>query len=288
MLTRSFYTLFILLSVLIITACSDNSNNNKTDNVTDSIPKDSLNLDSLEQLYANNIMPLAADELFDDFFFNFAASGKLQRQRICFPLKVIENNKERLIKQAQWNTNHFYLKQGYCTGVFCKEIEENIVNDTTVRQAAVQHIDLVKKNVVNYHFVKLKGAWMLNNIVHTNINELNHAEFLNFYARFATDEKFQKQSLNTPVETTVPDPDSDFGFINGTFYPEQWNSFKPTVMPVDQMYNVVYGNNGLTKENNITHDNDILFIIRGVANGMTTTLKFVKKTKRWMLVSIGN
>lgn len=51
-------------------------------------------------------MPKAADELFDDFLFNFAASRKLQRQRVHFPLPVYRNGK--VIKQIEnaggrWN-----------------------------------------------------------------------------------------------------------------------------------------------------------------------------------------
>jgi len=44
-------------------------------------------VDSIEdEIIAATPMPKAADELFDDFFFNFAANRKLQSKRIVFPL----------------------------------------------------------------------------------------------------------------------------------------------------------------------------------------------------------
>ena len=286
---RSFFTVLIILTTFTwLTGCTGGRNNGNEDDMVDTIRKDTLNIDSLEQLYGNNVMPLAADELFDDFFFNFAASGKLQRERICFPLKTYHNDKEQYLTEKQWTTNHFYLKQGYCTGIFSREQDEDIVNDTTVRQAAVQHIDLKTKKVENYHFVKLNGAWMLNSITNTDISNINNAEFIDFYAQFATDEAYQKKALHKPVETTVPDPDSDFGTITGTFYPEQWNNFKPSVMPTTDMYNVIYGTDGLKHKKSIVPNYNMLFIIRGIANGLTTTMKFTKKANQWQLISIAN
>ena len=41
-------------------------------------------VDTMEQIIAETPMPKAADELFDDFFFNFAANRKLQMKRIHF------------------------------------------------------------------------------------------------------------------------------------------------------------------------------------------------------------
>ncbi len=286
---RLLFTPCVLLFLLAwFTGCTSDRSVDNNDNNADSITADTLNIDSLEQLYGNNVMPVAADELFDDFFFNFAASSKLQKQRICFPLKVMRDGKEQQLEQAQWRTNHFYLQQGYCTGVFANEDDEQIINDTTIRQAAVQHINMKEKTVANYHFLKLKGAWMLHNITYTSIDNIANADFLNFYAHFATDTKFQKASLHAPVETTVPDPDSDFGTISGTFYPEQWLTFKPSVMPESDMYNVVYNTDGIKKDKKLLPHNSMRFVIRGIANGLSTTMLFKKNKNKWQLVSIAN
>lgn len=42
---------------------------------------DTASVDTMEQLISDTPMPKAADELFDDFFFNYAANRKLQLER---------------------------------------------------------------------------------------------------------------------------------------------------------------------------------------------------------------
>ena len=51
----------------------------------DTAVADTQAMDSTEKLIEETPMPKAADELFDDFLFNFAASRKLQMERIHFP-----------------------------------------------------------------------------------------------------------------------------------------------------------------------------------------------------------
>ena len=50
-------------------------------------------VDSATEVIASTPMPKAADQLFDDFFFNFIANRKLQRSRIKFPLPVVNGGK---------------------------------------------------------------------------------------------------------------------------------------------------------------------------------------------------
>ena len=61
---------------------------------------DPTSADTLETLLSEQPMPKAADELFDDFFFNFSANKKLQRKRISFPLPVMKMGKScRLLQR---------------------------------------------------------------------------------------------------------------------------------------------------------------------------------------------
>ena len=43
------------------------------------------------QLFEDTPLPKAADELFDDFFFNFVSNPKFQTSRVVFPLKNVAN-----------------------------------------------------------------------------------------------------------------------------------------------------------------------------------------------------
>ena len=83
---------FVLAAVMTLIgfplgACSDKKPAADT-TVVDSIPADTVTADTLETLISETPMPKAADELFDDFIFNFAANRKLQLARIQFPLAV--------------------------------------------------------------------------------------------------------------------------------------------------------------------------------------------------------
>ena len=83
------------------TGCTDKNKAVTADTtVTVSIDADTLEVDSLEELISEAPVPKAADELFDDFIFNFAGNRKLQMKRIQFPLSVI-NEKSFLVIPIQ-------------------------------------------------------------------------------------------------------------------------------------------------------------------------------------------
>ncbi|MFW5478990.1 MAG: DUF4348 domain-containing protein, partial [Segatella copri] len=88
----SFITVMLaVLTIVCFTSvgCKDKKPATLVDSVApDTIVADTQAMDSTEKLIEETPMPKAADELFDDFLFNFAASRKLQRQRVHFPLPV--------------------------------------------------------------------------------------------------------------------------------------------------------------------------------------------------------
>ena len=70
------------------TGCTDKKPTTADSTRTDTIVGDTATRDTLESIIEEQPMPKAADELFDDFVFNFAANRKLQFARIKFPLEV--------------------------------------------------------------------------------------------------------------------------------------------------------------------------------------------------------
>ena len=105
--------------------------------------------------------------------------------------------------------------------------------------------------------------------------------FLSFYHHFATDSIFQVESLDEPVATIMPDPEDDFTMIDGEFYPEQWEEFRPPVLPSEMIYNIIYGQ---TYEESTQK----VFVIRGISNGLETEMTFRRKDGKWKLVKIVN
>lgn len=77
----------IFACVLLMFSCTGKQAQRVEEPMTDSVADtvDSVPMDTLEQLLAEIPTPKAMDELFDDFFFNFAANKKVQKARIIFP-----------------------------------------------------------------------------------------------------------------------------------------------------------------------------------------------------------
>ena len=256
---------------------------NKTE-TGDSLPtdsdsiKDTAVVDTMEQIIAETPMPKAADELFDDFFFNFAANKKLHIERTQFPLPVERAGKTDTIGKKQWKTDRFFMRQGYYTLIFDNFRQMNVVKDTSVNKVVVEKIYFNIKTVKSYNFNRVNGLWKLTSINYKGIHENRNASFLKFYHQFVTDSTFQAESISNPMEFIGPDPDDDFSQMEGLITPETWPAFAPE-LPNNMIYNIIYGEDskpGLQR----------IFVIRGIANGLEMELTFKRKKSKWMLTKL--
>lgn len=258
------------------TGCTDKKSAADT-TVADSMA-DTTATDTIDQLISEQPMPKAADELFDDFIFNFAANRKLQKNRIEFPLKVVSGKNVSYIDKRKWRMEHFFMEQGYYTLIFDNAKQMNVVKDTSINNVVVEKINLSKKKVKKYMFERKDGKWMLTQIQNDAMYQNTNASFLAFYQKFVTDSTFQINSLNDPVSFSGPDPDDDFSTMTGEIAPETWPAFAPE-LPSDFIYNIMYGQK-------YTEGNQKIFVMRGIANGMEMTLTFKRKGGQWKLVKL--
>ena len=110
---------FAVCGMLGLSSCSCNGRKSSQDTLTiDTLTSDSTAEDSAEKIITETPMPKAADELFDDFIFNFAVNRKLQFSRITFPLTVINGNKTKTLSKNEWKMEHFFMRQDYYTLIF--------------------------------------------------------------------------------------------------------------------------------------------------------------------------
>jgi hypothetical protein len=272
--------LVITAGVLLMFSCTGNKTQNSEETQTDSVVDtiDTVALDTLEQLLVETPTPKAMDELFDDFFFNFAANKKLQLSRIIFPLTVNKADKKESIEKKSWSNERFFMRQGYYTLLFDNDKQMELMKDTSVNQAIVEKIQLKKNLVKDYVFNRIRGAWMLREINEMTIAENANASFLTFYQKFVSDRDFQVKSINKTVKFVGPDPDDDFNMMEGIITPDTWEAFAPQ-LPAKTIYNVVYGQ--MTPA-----DNEKIFIMRGIANGLEMELRFKKVGGRWLLMKM--
>lgn len=268
-----------MLMLTWTTGCSDKKPVAADSVVVDSLPAvDTAAVDTMDQLISEQQMPKAADELFDDFIFNFAANRKLQMNRIKFPLKVVDGEEVSYIKKGQWKMEHFFMDQGYYTLIFDNMKQMNLVKDTSINNVVVEKVYLDEEKVKKYMFERLGGRWMLTSVQTNAMIQNTNASFLAFYQRFASDPDFQLESLNNPVMFTGPDPDDDFSTMTGEIAPETWSAFAPE-LPSGFIYNIMYGQK-------YTEGNQKIFVMRGIANGMEMELTFKKIDGEWKLTAL--
>lgn len=271
-----FVVITIVTMMLTTTGCADKKASGVDSTMTDST--DTTAADTLEQLITEQPMPKAADELFDDFIFNFAANRKLQMKRIKFPLKVVNGKTEKLLEKGQWKMEHFFMNQGYYTLIFDNRKQMKLVKDTSINNVVVEKIYLKKKKVKQYIFNRINGQWMLVEVNTGAMYQNNNASFLNFYQKFATDSTYQAHHLNSPIHFNGPDPDDDFSTMSGDILPETWPAFAPE-LPSGFIYNIMYGQK-------YTQSNQKILVMRGIANGMEMELTFVRRGKKWLLTRL--
>lgn len=277
--------LSVLLAVLTVVCftsvgCSDKKPAQVHDSTSvDSVVADTQTVDSTEKLIEETPMPKAADELFDDFVFNFAANRKLQMKRVHFPLPVYHNDKlVKSIGKRAWKMEHFFMHQDYYTLIFDNQKQMNLVKDTAINHVVVEKVFYAKKTVQQFLFNRINGEWMMTSINYKPMYSNMNASFLKFYGHFATDSTFQAEHLHNPVKFVGPDPDDDFSTMSGDIEPETWPAFAPQ-LPHGMIYNIIYGQK-------YAESNQKIFVIRGIANGMETILTFKRVHGKWMLTKL--
>ena len=277
--------LSVLLAVLTVVCftsvgCSDKKPAQVHDSTSvDSVVADTQTVDSTEKLIEETPMPKAADELFDDFVFNFAANRKLQMKRVHFPLPVYHNDKlVKTIGKRAWKMEHFFMHQDYYTLILDNQKQMNLVKDTAIDHVVIEKVFYAKKKVQQFLFNRINGEWMMTSINYKPMYSNMNASFLKFYGRFATDSAFQAEHLHNPVKFVGPDPDDDFSTMSGDIEPETWPAFAPQ-LPHGMIYNIIYGQK-------YAESNQKIFVIRGIANGMETILTFKRVHGKWMLTKL--
>ncbi len=275
----------VMLAVLTIVCftsvgCTDKKPAPAVDSTAaDTAVADTQAMDSTEKLIEETPMPKAADELFDDFLFNFAASRKLQMERIHFPLAVYRNDKlKKHIEKRHWKMEHFFMRQDYYTLIFDNHKQMNLVKDTTIDHVVVEKVFYSRKVVQQFLFNRINGQWMMTSINYKPMYQNMNASFLKFYGAFAADTASQARHLHNPVKFTGPDPDDDFSTMTGEIEPETWPAFAPQ-LPHGMIYNIIYGQK-------YTESSQKIFVIRGIANGLETRLTFKRIEGKWQLMKL--
>ena len=276
---RFFYGVIVLIFATLFstTGCTEKTGN-KSDSICDSIFQDSLGTDTLETLLEETAVPKAADGLFDDFFFNFAANRKLQLSRIAFPLPLNTFGTLSTISKEQWKPEHFFMRQGFYTQVAGSYDDLESSKNRNITVATVEKVLMPENSVMQYIFRCTEGLWLLKEMRKQRLEENVNGEFYEFYNKFMRDSLFRQNSLAENVEFSGPDPDDDFSRIEGTIMAEQFSMFVPEI-PRGTIYNIIYGKQP-------SMGNQRILVIRGVSNGFEIEMIFTKHNGRYLLTAL--
>lgn len=235
--------------------------------------------DTIAALISARPMPKAADELFDDFLFNFAANEKLQFSRIDFPLAVNDGDMTLSVPEEEWTMERFFMRQGYYTLVLDSRGQLEYAKDTSVVHVSVEKMDLHNGTEKKYNFDRVAGQWRLTSIEHSRIEDNVNASFLVFYEQFATDTAVFANSLHNPLKMTGPDPEDETSNVTIEIEPSEWQEMEVDDWPHGTIYNIMYGQEYKRADKKI-------LMMRGISNGLEAELTFKRIAERWQLVEV--
>lgn len=283
----------LLVTLLLTTGCSHNSSKVKMPfevvTVTKPNPLDDEweeREDSLpiEDEVAEEPLPATVDELFDDFLFAFDQNNQVQRQRIRFPLPVVEASGEaHQIRQSEWTHRSLFPDQDCCTVLWNNRPQMALVQDSSVCQATVEQIYLHSRQIEAYLFERdsTNGQWMLEEQLQQPFEHSQLQDFLDFYREWATDSIYQRQHVQNPLNMVLTDENEENGTIEGTIDVDQWFEFAPD-LPGDVITNIDYGQ---TYHN----PNRMILQVRGFSNSLQILLTFHRDAAgNWRLMKYEN
>ena len=279
---RKLWLLFPFLSFILLPSCSGGQTTEE-DSSEEGGEVDTCQVDSLSEVEEVIRDAESSDRLdgsFDDFMFAFARSRKLQAQRVAKPLMLVDAHGEETpvegfacLDEMAFMSDEFYTVLYGSTHQIEREKEHS---DTLI---SVERINLSSQDVRSFVFEKKAGKWMLVRLQDRTFGQTVLSEFLTFYARFSSDSAFQSASIAQPLHISIPDPDGDEDYVEGTIDPEQWSSFCSEV-PGGTISNIRYGQGYGARQ--------VVLQKCGTASGLQELFTFQKEKGTWRLTSYEN
>ncbi|MCF0186303.1 MAG: DUF4348 domain-containing protein, partial [Bacteroidaceae bacterium] len=151
------------------------------------VVQDSTESDTLNLAEAEEVLPPRADELFDDFIYDFSADSGVQRARTYFPFPYTTDGEQVTIKKKEWQHDPLFSNRDFYTVIFNDESEMELEKDTSLTQVRLEFLDLTKQRAKRYQFKRYQGVgvWCLYGVTEEPMNaDLDAVEFLDFYQKF--------------------------------------------------------------------------------------------------------
>ena len=224
--------------------------------------------------------PVAVDELFVDFFYNFAGDLRFQRHRIVFPLICREDDDTTTIAQQEWAEVNRFGEQEFYAMIYEREQDLELQNDTAVQSVSVEWIYLQEDYTERLNFHRINGQWMLTDILKGRTSNMPNSDFLRFYGQFVADSTFQHESLDLPLRLTLTSEDGEEAAEEETLSAEDWFNMREELpIPHDELVHLDYGQTSISQ-------NRKTLLMQGLGNGLQMKFLFNKDGENWKLIAI--
>jgi len=263
------------------------NNDNEKDTLSTSVEdSDTLNKDTvvddtplteMEKLMEDKPMPKAADELFDDFFFNFSNNRKVQKERIQWPLTVLTNGAKSTVNENKWTMERFYSDKEFYVMLLDDVKQTQLAKDTSITNVVVKHVNIPNNKLQNYTFNRIEGKWMMVEMETESLSESKNAGFLKFYQKFATDSVYCNQSLADKISFTGPDEEDENVTRTRNISPDEYDYWAPEL--VTDFYTVSYGQKNESSNNKV-------FIMRQPSSSQECRMYFRRQGSQWKLYKL--
>ena len=267
--------------LLFVSACHNASEDRRDVIATDSVCVDSscYAQDTL-QLFEEEVLPESADELFNDFFFNYTSDMNFKSQRQAYSLDCNMGDTVVKIHSSELDVYSELFVDDYYSIIYEREEDLAFQKDTSLNEVAVERIDLDGKQIEQYIFNRIEGKWMLTGVGRNDMGFNPNSDFLDFYKNFSSDSIYRRNSVSEPLKFVLLSEIDDVEDEIQELTSDEWLAISADLpLPAGVMINIDYGQTIISK-------NSKLLLVEGVSNGLSLTYRFMKIEGAWNLVEV--
>lgn len=281
MLQKTFH---VALMVCVLSGCTSHSS--PSENVTTPVDtlamilEDDSYFEDSEAIEREKTMPVAVDETFSDFIFNFAGNEHFQRSRISFPLHFNELGDDKVVEKRNWMFLDLFCGRDYYTVLYGNHNDTEMEKHRDIETVRFENIYLTDSLVRTLVFNRQEGKWKLTKETLSRIEQHPLCAFLSFYRIFTNDTILREAYLSETIRYNTTDPEDDFSRIDGTISADQWSAFAPE-LPGDELTNIDYGQK-------FSDSQRIVLLKCGISNGFMDELHFRCGQHGWKLTAYEN
>lgn len=267
--------------LLFVSACNNASKDRGEVIATDSVYVDSsCYVQDTLQLFEEEVLPKSADELFNDFFFNYTSDMNFKSQRQAYSLDCNMGDTVVKIHSSELDVYSELLVDDYYSIIYERDEDLAFQKDTSLNEVAVERIDLDGKQIEQYIFNRIEGKWMLTGVGRNEMDYNPNSDFLDFYKSFSSDSVYRKNCINEPLKFVMLSENDDVDDEIQELTSDEWLAISADLpLPAGVMINIDYGQTIISK-------NSKLLLVEGVSNGLSLTYRFMKIEGAWNLVEV--